>query len=165
MTWNVAFERSGTLTLAGGDEIVGATFVTVSAALLLVTLPAEFVTTTLNTAPLSASVGGGDHVGRRALAPGMFTPSRRHWYVSGSVLVAVTAKEADCPSATERACGCAVMTGAAELTVSVAFALVVEPTEFVSTALNTAPLSMSIVGLIEYVAAVAPTMFVPLRRH
>jgi hypothetical protein len=61
VTENVAVCPSVTVRLAGWLVIVGATGAafTVSVAALLVALPAELLTTTVNCAPLSAVVVGG----------------------------------------------------------------------------------------------------------
>jgi hypothetical protein len=63
--------------------------------------------------------------------------------------------------------GGVVMLGgtAPEPTVSVAFALVTLPTALVTTTLNSAPLSLTAVGLSTYDALVAPEMGDPLRHH
>ena len=58
MTLNVAVCPDVTLLLAGCEEMVGGTL-TVSAAVLLVALPALLVTVTENFAPLSAEVVAG----------------------------------------------------------------------------------------------------------
>jgi len=61
--------------LAAGD--VGAGF-TVSVAALLVTLPAELLTATVNSAPLSeVATGGVEYVD--VFVPGMFVPFFSHW--------------------------------------------------------------------------------------
>ena len=58
----------------------------------------------------------------------MFTPSRRHWKVSGPVPLTPTANDADCPAFTASETGCATIVGATTagvlaVTVSVAAAL------------------------------------------
>jgi hypothetical protein len=84
---------------------------TVSVALPLVVLPAEFVATTLNTAPLSeAAVEAMEYVA--AVAPAMFVPLRRHWYVIVWALEATTVKFAGCPAVTVTDAGCVVIDGA-----------------------------------------------------
>jgi hypothetical protein len=69
-----------TVWFAGCDVIDGAVAAafTVRVALLLVALPAELVTTTENTEPLSAEVVAGV-VYELAVAPVIFTPFFFHW--------------------------------------------------------------------------------------
>src|SRR5262249_41621472 len=77
----------------------------------LVTCPYAFEMTTRKRATSSARVGAAS-VYVRAVAPGMGPPSRSHWYESGAVPDAVTAKVAGVPTLTVRLAGCTVMVGA-----------------------------------------------------
>jgi len=47
-----------------------------------------------------------------AVAPSIATPLRRHWYVSGAVPEAVTARVCEPPTASAAPAGCAVREGA-----------------------------------------------------
>jgi hypothetical protein len=78
-TLNVAVCPDVTVWLAGCEVIDGATAAafTVRVAVLLVALPAEFVTTTENIDPLSAVVAAGV-VYELEVAPPMFAPFFRH---------------------------------------------------------------------------------------
>jgi hypothetical protein len=85
--------------LAGGVPPDALEF-TVSVAGELVILPAELLTTTSNTAPLSAAVVAGVvYVGE--VAPAMLAVFSRHWYWSGVVPVAATVKVAAVPCVTD----------------------------------------------------------------
>jgi len=75
-TENVAICPSVTVWSAGGVTIAGGE-ITVSVAALLVTLPTELLTTTVNCAPLSCAVVGGE-VKLDDVAPPMSTPSFCH---------------------------------------------------------------------------------------
>src|SRR5215468_4737234 len=91
----------------------------VSVAAALVTLPAALLTTTVYE-PASA-VWAWAMVNVDAVAPRIFAPLNRHWYVNGDEPPAITEKLAASLARTERLAGCWVMVGAtAGLTVSVA---------------------------------------------
>src|SRR5260370_20689150 len=86
VTVNVAVCPAVTVWFAGWVVIVGATgaALTVSVADALVTVPAVFVTTTLNFEPL-AEIGVASVAEVQAFALPIFTPFFCHWYVSGAV--------------------------------------------------------------------------------
>jgi hypothetical protein len=65
------------------------------------------------------------------VAPKMAVPFLYHWYVRGAVPLAVTLKDAVCPTVTVMLAGGVVIVGA-EFTVRVAGALVTVPEELVT---------------------------------
>jgi hypothetical protein len=84
--------------------------VTVRTAPLLVMVPNVFRTTARNTAPLSDSCAA-LMLYVAAVAPGMSTPLRCHWYVSGVEPDAPTKKATAVPGWTIWLTGCVVMLG------------------------------------------------------
>ncbi len=78
--------------------------------------------------------------------------------------ILVTLKLALCPSVTVASAGCAVMPGAARLTVSAASALVTLPAPLLTTTLYSVP-SSAAAAVKRYAAAVVPEMFAPFLRH
>ena len=69
------------------------------------------------------------------MAPEMFVPFFRHWYVGAGVPLAPAVKVTDPPAVTVWLAGCVVITGATEaaLTMRVASSEVVDPAEFETT--------------------------------
>jgi hypothetical protein len=145
---------------------------TVSTAPLLVTEPAEFVATTVYV-PASLVVRF-DFEYDALVAPEMFVPFLRHWYVGDGEPLAAAEIVTDDPTAIDALEGCEVNTGAVPLvvvpppvlppTVSTAPLLVTEPAEFVATTVYV-PASPVVRFDFEYDALVAPEMFVPFLRH
>ena len=80
---------------------------------------------------------------------------------------AVTEKDAVCPAVTSALTGCVVIDGAtpAALSVSVAALLVALPALFVTTTINSEPLSELVVAGVVYVEEVAPLTAFPFFRH
>jgi hypothetical protein len=116
---------------------------TVSTAALLVAVPAELLTVTVNCAPLSElTLAGVVYVDE--VAPLIDPPFFIHWYVKGEVPEALTENDAVCPAITVRLAGWPVMVGdrAAAFTVSVAALLVTLPAELLTTTVNCSPLSV-----------------------
>ena len=148
-TVKVAVAPAVTIAFAGCVVMDGAAAaeLTVSVAAVLVALPALFVTTHRNEAPLSAEVVAGV-VYEALVAPEMFALFRCHWYASGAVPVAATVKVAVAPAVTVAFAGCVVIDGATadELTVRVAVFEVAAPALFVTTHRNVAPLSAEVVA-------------------
>ncbi|MGB2621956.1 MAG: hypothetical protein WA857_16770 [Candidatus Acidiferrum sp.] len=95
-----------------GDTVIVAPVVaeTFRVAALLVALPALLLTTTVNSARLSAAVVGGV-VYVEEVAPLIAVPFFRHWYLNGAVPVTATEKFAVCPAVTSALTGCEVMEG------------------------------------------------------
>ena len=130
-TQNVAAVPTVTVWFVGCVVIVGAKF-TVNVALLLVTLPALFVTTTTYKAPLSAEVVAGV-VKLDAVAPDMFVPFFCHWKAGAGVPVATTLKVAVAPAVTVLFAGWVVMAGGTWLKAQLTAALKrVVPVAFVT---------------------------------
>ncbi len=154
--------------LAGCVEIAGATagFVTVSTAVLLITLPALLLTATVNCALLSAVVSAGV-VYAEDVAPVIAAPSLRHWYVMGAVPEAATTNEADFPASIVWLAGCVMIAGATTglVTVSTAALLVAFPALLLNKTVNFALLSEVVSAGVVYAEDVAPLIATPFLLH
>ena len=116
---------------------------TVRTAALLVALPAELLTATVNCALLSAVVSAGV-VYAEEVAPLIAAPFLLHWYVNGAVPVAATVKEAVFPAITVWLTGWVEIAGATigVVTVSTAALLVALPALLLTETVNCALLSV-----------------------
>ena len=143
-------------------EVAG---ITVNVALLLITLPAGFVTFTRKVEPLSNKVVVGV-VYDAPVAPGIFEPFFCHWYVNGVVPVATTLNVAARPALTVWFNGCVVMlTGVGGINVRVALVLTTLPMAFDTLTRKVDLLSACMVAGVVYVAPVAPGMIEPFFCH
>ena len=79
------------------------------------------------------------------VAPKMAVPFLYHWYVRGAVPLAVTLKDAVCPTVTVMLAGGVVIVGA-EFTVKVAAELVTDPAVLVTVTVKSEPLSPATVA-------------------
>jgi hypothetical protein len=138
----------------------GATL-TVSVAAELVTLPQALVTTQSYDAASAATTAA--MVKEAEVAPLMLTPALRHWKVGSGVPVAATVKVTEAPAHSTRDTGWVVMTGEV-LTVRVAAEVVTLP-QGLETTQSKEPAVPAETDEKERVAATAPLMFEPLRRH
>ena len=77
-----------------------------------------------------------------------FAPFFCHWYANGAVPAAVTVNVAICPTVTVRLAGCVLIVGATEgeLTVRIAFWLVMVPSELLTITSNVDPLSADVIA-------------------
>jgi hypothetical protein len=155
------------VTETGSAVILGATRTVSRAAVLETLAPVSppFETKTVNLAPSSPGAVTGAVVSDAPVASGMRTPFLNHWYDSGAELLATTVNVADWPSLAVASSGWRTMTGGSARTVRPAELLVTDPAAFEILTAKEVPLSEKAAAGMAYVAAVAPGMSVPPRRH